>query len=130
MSSPATVPNENPSSTPSALPIEAKIDLGVIVKGESTTFQQWVSNKGDKPVLVANIYTSCECVNVRLSKSQIAPSERVIAQCSYDGKKAPDFLGSLLIEITLYDENGNKVGRIEVPLEVIAHLGTTKPHPQ
>lgn len=126
MSAPATVPNENPSGTPASLPIEATIHLGVIVQGESTTFKQWVSNKGDKPVHVANIYTSCECVNLRLSKSQIAPGERVIALCSYDGKKEPDFLGSLLIEITISDENGNKVGRIEVPLEVISETD----HPQ
>jgi len=94
--------------------------LGVVFQGESTRINQWVRNQSDKEIHTAKIEKSCECLDVRLSKSQIASGERVLAHFTYNGTKEPDFVGSLLIEVTFSDENEKNVGRIEVPIEVLS----------
>jgi hypothetical protein len=50
---------------------------------------------------------------------QIPAGGRVLAEVLYDGSKEPDFVGSLQIEANLLDDKGQKVGVIQIPIEVI-----------
>lgn len=104
--------------TPS-LPVEAMIDLGVILQGESSQINQWVRNQSDTQIEVAKVEKSCECLDIRLDKQQFKAGERTLCHLSYDGAKEPDFVGSLQIEITLLAADGQKVGLIQVPVQVI-----------
>ncbi len=44
----------------------------------------------------------------------------MLAEFRYDGSKEPDFVGSLMIEVEVWDDSETKVGRFEVAVEVIA----------
>lgn len=101
------------------LPIEAKIDLGVIFSTESVVTNRWIRNQSDKPIHIAKVEKSCECIDLKLADFSLEPGKKVLAQVSYDGGKEPDFLGGLDIELTLLDEQGQKIGRINVPVEVV-----------
>ena len=107
------------SKSSESIPLKAVIDLGVIIQGESTETNRWIVNQSDKPILIAKIERSCECLEVRFPKPDIAPGQKALAQLVYDGAKEPDFKGSLQIEVTLSDETGNKIGVIQVPVEVV-----------
>jgi hypothetical protein len=48
---------------------------------------------------VARIETSCDCLDIRLPRRVIGPSEKVLARASLDLTKEPDFLGGLAIEV-------------------------------
>ena len=113
-------PTVKPSGTSALLPIQDTVDLGILFQGESTVFDRWLKNTSGREVHVDKIEKSCECVDMKLSKSHLAPGERVLGVFTYDGNKELDFVGALAIEISLLDVEGNKAGRIEVPVEVVS----------
>lgn len=119
-SAPGSVSKESPSNAAAPLPIRATIELGVIVQGGSSRINQWLKNQSDKEIHLTKIETSCDCLGVRLSKTILAPRDRTLACFTYDGSQEPDFVGSLLIEVTFSDGNGLSVGKIEVPVEVLS----------
>ncbi len=102
--------------------IRATIDLGVIIQGKSCAMNRWIRNDGDHPIHIVKIDKSCDCLDIRLSRSQLAPGERTLAYCSYDGSHELDFVGSLAIVVTLYDKKGSELGVINVPIEVVRDL--------
>ena len=112
--------SEHSAKASSVLPIQATVNLGVIFQGESSQIKQWLKNHSDKPIRIAQIFTSCECLEVHLSQLEIARGQKVLATFQYDGAKEPDFVGALQIEVTFADSDGNTVGRFNVPLEVVS----------
>lgn len=111
------------------LPVQARIDLGVVVQGQSAKLNSWITNQSQEFVEVSNIPSSCECLAVELSKMRIGPGERTLAILNFDGAKEPDFVGSLQIEVELTNDKGIKVGQIDIPVDVIraeANLQTTE----
>lgn len=104
-----------------ASPIQATIDLGVIYQGEPAGTNRWIQNQSNKSIRIEKIETSCECVNLKFSKEEISPGEKVLAHVSYDGAKEPDFVGALQIQVTVLDDNRHNVGIIQVLVEVIKH---------
>ena len=80
-STPVSVSKGRPSNASSSLPIQATVDLGVIVQGESSSINQWVRNRSDKDVHAAKTEKSCECLDVRLS------AKLVVSGCSWVGMK-------------------------------------------
>lgn len=113
---PAAAPAASPTSS---LPVKAKLDLGVAFQGESARLNAWIKNQSDHEIQMTRIEKSCECLEVTLSRTKLAAGERALVRLHYDGAKEPDFLGSLLIDVQLNDDSGNKVGQIDVPIEVI-----------
>jgi hypothetical protein len=111
-------PFAKPLNKSSRLPIEASIELGVIFQASLSNTSRWLTNQSDREIHVAKIEGSCECVDVRLSKSRIASGERVLAQCTYDGTKEPTFVGALAIDVILTNSEGNRIGKIDVSVEV------------
>jgi hypothetical protein len=107
------------ASTSPTLPVKATMDLGVVFQGESARLNAWIKNHSDHEIQATQIEKSCECLEVTLSRTKIAPGERVLVRLHYDGAKEPDFLGSLLIDVQLNDDSGKNVGQIDVPIEVI-----------
>lgn len=114
-----SVRTENSTIAPSSLPISAIVELGVVVQGKSSQINQWIQNRSNDEIHATTIEKSCGCLEVRLSKSRMAPGERVLGHFSYDGEKEPEFVGSLVIEVGFSDANGKKVGKTEVLVEVI-----------
>ena len=117
-SGPTAVPAPQPEKQESVAFGET-FDLGVIYQRESARRNGWVKNRTGKPIQIVRIEASCECLDVQLSKFEIAPGDRALAQLHYDGMKEPDFVGSLQIEVNLIGDNDQKVGTIQVPIEVI-----------
>ncbi len=107
------------SSAKTNLPIEARIDLGVIEQGESARMSQWIRNQSDREIFIAKVEKSCECLDIKIASPELKPSGRSLIHLSYDGTKEPDFVGGLQIEVTLLNDQGNCVGKIEVPVEVV-----------
>ncbi len=104
----------------SSLPVQATVQLGVISQGASTRFANWIRNQSNRAIHNVTVNTSCECLDVSLAQTTIEAGERVLAHFTYNGGKEPDFVGSLLIEVNLSDRNGQQVGKIDVPIEVIS----------
>lgn len=102
------------------MPVQEKIDLGVVVQGETGQITKWVRNRSDKHIHVADMNKTCECIDVRMSRTQIAANGQVLVDFSYDGAKENDFSGSLVIEVQLSDRAGKALGTLEVSVEVVS----------
>lgn len=109
-----------------AYPIHAQIDLGVLIQGESAVTHQWIKNSSEKPVTIAKVEKSCDCVDLVPAEPEIAPNQRVLAKITYDGAKEPDFVGSLQVELKLLDSSGTQIGLIQIPIEVVKPDTTKK----
>lgn len=109
----------SPKKSQALLPLQATIDLGVVIQGNSVELRSWVKNQSDKSVQVSIIESSCECLELKLSQKQVEPGERVLAHARFDGAREPAFVGALQIEVQLFDEKGMKTGKIEIPIEVV-----------
>jgi len=92
---------DSPSDDTLSLPVKATIDMGVITQGESTRIRQWIQNRTASDLQVVKVDKSCDCLDVHMSKVRLAPGERALAQFIYDGKKDPEFVGSLRIEVRM-----------------------------
>ncbi len=108
------------------------MDLGVVVQGQSAKLSSRIKNQSTNPVQVSKIESSCECLEVRFSRTRISPGESVLAHAHYDGVREPEFVGALQIEVQLIDDKGTKVGQIDVPIAVRAGekgaaFGTPRP---
>ena len=93
--------------------------MGVIEQGDSSRISQWIRNQSDHEIQIAKIEKSCECLDVKIVSPQIKPGGRSLIHLSYDGAKEPEFVGGLQIEVTLFNDLGECVGKIEVPVEVV-----------
>ncbi|MDB5342744.1 MAG: hypothetical protein JWP89_1121 [Schlesneria sp.] len=104
----------------STLPLQATIDLGVIVQGKSVETNRWIRFQSDKPIRITKIEKSCECIDVKFPQMKILPGEKILAHISYDGAKEPEFVGSLEIEVKLFDEKNDQIGLLKLPVEIIS----------
>lgn len=109
-----------------AYPIHTQVDLGVLIQGESAVTHRWIKNTSEKPVTIAKVDKSCDCVDLVPAESEIAPNQRVLAKITYDGAKEPDFVGSLQVELKLLDGDGTQVGLVQIPIEVVKPETTKK----
>lgn len=110
----------------SAYPIQAQIDLGVLIQGESAVTHRWIKNSSEKPVTIAKVDKSCDCVDLVPAESEIAPNQRALAKITYDGAKEPDFVGSLQVELKLLESDGTQIGLVQIPIEVVKPETTKK----
>jgi hypothetical protein len=101
------------------------MDLGVLTEGESIAMKTWVTNNSRETVTVSTVSTSCECLTASLPANGIAPGARVLARVLYNGANDHGFTGSLEIKVDLTNPDGIKVGRIEVPVEIIRSAATS-----
>ncbi|MFO1044876.1 MAG: DUF1573 domain-containing protein [Planctomycetaceae bacterium] len=108
-----------PQNSKATFPLQTNQDLGVVEKGKSVEHKKWIRNDSDSELQIAEAKTSCECLTVRFSQKKVAPKEKVLVLLHYDGAKEPDFTGSLLIEVEVMDDQKKKIGRIDVPIEVL-----------
>ncbi len=76
-------------------PSSKTIDLGFVPQAgqEQETFS--LSNTGTKPVDIAKIETSCDCLELRFPRRTIGPSEKILVRAKLDLTKEPQFLGGL-----------------------------------
>ena len=99
--------------------IQAAVDLGVVVQGDTVRYAQWIKNRTDHEIRVKKIDVSCDCLGVELSQKQIVPQGRVLAIFSYDGRKDPEFTGNLAIVVELVGADRKRVGEITASIDVV-----------
>lgn len=106
-------------STPKTEAFRISVDLGTIPRATSTNANLRWRNSNKKAISIARIQMSCECLKIGLSVWRVDPGQEVSIDVSYDGGKAPDFVGALLLEGVLFDESGVELGTIEIPVTVV-----------
>lgn len=115
-----------PEVTPSTR-IDRSCDLGVVWRGHKIVARHWIRFRNDTPIRVGEIRTSCECLTVHLSDSEIPPGGRVLGEFTFDSSNEPDFSGSLRIEVEIVDETGEVVAKLDVSAEVISDANDSSP---
>jgi len=119
-SGPAGSAGEPTHHSPKTLltPSATTIDLGIVPQAgrEQETFS--LTNCGTKPVEISKIETSCDCLDIRLSRRVIGPSEKLLATTSLDLSKEPNFLGGLAIEVKGLTGSGDPAFSIVVDVTV------------
>jgi hypothetical protein len=69
-----------------------------VPRGTSREIAFSLHNPGAKPVEVAEVVTSCECLEVILQRTVFHPGEEVPATARVDFARDPKFRGGLLLE--------------------------------
>jgi hypothetical protein len=95
------------------------IDQGVVPQGACGVEFFSVTNRSATAISVARIKSSCECAEVKLSRSTIGPGETVTGLATLDLAQSPDFVGGLAAEIAAHRSSGAELFRVEVRAEVI-----------
>lgn len=94
---------------PHLTPTPAVLELGTLSPGDVTRAELLVSNDGSLPVTVAEIRTSCPCLEVRLDEYTIQPGQTVRGQLVFDTTAEPDFAGGLSVSVTGTDSSGRTI---------------------
>jgi hypothetical protein len=111
---------------PAAAKGDDRIPSGLLVASSKTINFGTVRQRGQKqaevvfsnPTLttvnVANIWSSCPCLEVELSPSKVGPSETASARINLNLAEEPDFTGHLRMQV----EGRTTEGRLAVSLEI------------
>ncbi len=75
------------------------VELGIVPQAgrEQETFS--ISNAGSNVVEIAKVETSCDCLDVELSRRIAKPGEKLLGVVKLDLAKEPGFTGNLAIEV-------------------------------
>lgn len=72
-------------------------NLGEIPKGVPATATYEFVNKGDKPVIITNVRTSCGCTGKKYSKEPIKPGEKSQVQATYNAARVGNFYKTVTV---------------------------------
>ena len=98
--------------------IPDRLDLGTLAPGQDAHAKLSLRNNGDKPIVVARVKTSCECVTLEPSEFQVDPQSTVTLDVQYDSSRDPDFLGGLGVNLTGEASSGTALFCVNVDLSV------------
>jgi len=79
------------SAQPRMVSDKATYDFGQVEWKKPVTVSYSISNKGDKPLVLSNITTSCACAVAEWTKTPIAPGENGTVSVTYDAKALGHF---------------------------------------
>lgn len=71
---------------------ESSVDCGTISLRESGKFKLSFENKGEKPIVIIEAATSCDCVQINYPKNPIMPNERGEVEFIYHGNAKGSFI--------------------------------------
>lgn len=119
---PQAATKAQPSQTPQAASQDSIIfdklqhDYGTIVQGGDGNCVFKFTNKGEKPLILSNVRSSCGCTVPQWPREPIAPGEKGEIKVKYDTKR----LGSFNKSITINSNAANSVVRLLIKGKVDA----------
>lgn len=96
--------------------INSDVDLGEIPKGIPAVATYKFINKGQKPVMITNVRTSCGCTSKDYIKEPIKPGEKSQIQATYNAAK----IGAFHKTITVITNEGGKPKVLKIRGTVVA----------
>lgn len=100
-------------------PIPLQVDLGVIPRGGSRQLVVRAHNGGGAEVSVLEWRTSCDCVRIAPSETQIGPNQSRYVMVTASFAHDPDYGGDLNVECRGYDRAGQVVVEGSVNISVV-----------
>jgi len=94
------------------------LSLGQVAPGSQKSLAFWLMNQSAVPVEVAEMTSSCDCLNVELPERHLVPGQRVEGGIELDLRKEPQFRGRLSIEVEGKDKSGQVVFTLVVKVDV------------
>lgn len=113
----ATAQNQENKTTPEAKPesalewVQPVADLGEVPKGIPATAVYVFTNKGDKPVVITNVKTSCGCTSKNYPKEPINPGETSKIEATYNAARVGSFHKTITVKTN--DSDKPKILRIK-----------------
>jgi hypothetical protein len=99
---PSRLAQEGAEATPTELVSASprKVDFGVLPRGGKREATIRLTNHGAAAVELAAVKTTCECLEVVVSKKALGPGETVTAEVRVNFTTDPKFTGPLAMEAT------------------------------
>lgn len=94
------------------------MDLGVLTSGEWRDASLYLTNKGDAPVEVGAIASSCRCLSVKCIPQVVPPGGTAQMIVVLDLGKEPDFVGKLRIHVQGRTRSGTLAFSVQVRAQV------------
>ncbi len=101
-------------------PSSKRIDLGTVRQRGQRRQTFALSNPTGYPVEVANLHTSCPCLEIELEPRVVKPSQTVIAVLKLDLNEEPDFVGYLAMEAEGRTADGDLAFAVELHVRATA----------
>jgi len=105
--SPAVQPN--PGDQPLLTTTPSLLDFGQVARASRAQRKFSISNPGNAPVTIDNIETSCECLNIVLAGSTVAPGQNTQATASLDLNQEASMTGRLRIEVKGHENGASRI---------------------
>ena len=83
---------------------EAVVDLGEVPLGESRTIRVEAENVAQKPVVVLEVYTSCDCTKVSFGKKPVRSGETIVFTVDFSADLAGTFFKKIAVRHSLSDK--------------------------
>lgn len=83
---------------------ETVIDLGEVPLGESRTIRVEAENVAQKPVVVLEAYTSCDCTKVSFGKKPVRSGETIVFTVDFSADLAGTFFKKIAVRHSLSDK--------------------------
>jgi hypothetical protein len=109
--------NPEVSTTP-LVSSRTTLDFGIVPQGSQQRLFFELSNASDEPIELDRIETSCECLEMTVSRMRLSAGEAVLACAKLDLAVAPRFTGGLGIEVRGYAQDGLLVFAINIDADV------------
>lgn len=117
----AALAEEDSASAPSGQPrIEVETlayDMGVIASTKKGRGQIKVYNRGDAPLIIQSVKSSCGCTKAKMAEKVIAPGGEAILEITVDPAKIPGFKSTKTVTILTNDPK-QAATRISVTVRV------------
>ncbi len=83
---------------------EMVVDLGEVPLGESRTIRVEAENVAQKPVVVLEAYTSCDCTKVSFGKKPVRSGETIVFTVDFSADLAGTFFKKIAVRHSLSDK--------------------------
>ena len=83
---------------------EMVVDLGEVPLGESRTIRVEAENVAQKPVVVLEVYTSCDCTKVSFGKKPVRSGETIVFTVDFSADLAGTFFKKIAVRHSLSDK--------------------------
>ena len=91
-----------------------ELDLGILAVGEEKTVSFTLRNRGDRPLIILDVVTSCGCTAATFEKEPVKPSKETAITVTYTAEEAGMFNKS----ITVYANTDDSPIKLRIKGEV------------
>ena len=90
------------------------LDLGTLAVGEEKTVSFTLRNRGDRPLIILDVVTSCGCTAATFEKEPVKPGKETAVTITYTAEEAGMFNKS----ITVYANTDDSPIKLRIKGEV------------